>query len=168
VADYIWTGDEGVQCEIEIEPVGDHRPPEIFKVTARRIQRDGLQPLALRDRRPVEYVETSMEYALKRAKRFLDRRFGYGTIAKAKDATVGMRLFPLQHVPDEVVIAEYARYGCPVCRIGEPDEDKMAYWLEHAAREHGYVVVSDERKTAPGIPESGRHFRVVRLRYLPT
>jgi hypothetical protein len=59
VADYIWTGDEAVRCEIEIEVGGDRRPPQIFKAAARRIQRDGLQPMALRDRKPVDYVETA-------------------------------------------------------------------------------------------------------------
>jgi hypothetical protein len=69
-------------------------------------------------------------------------------------------------VPKELVIAEYRRYGCPVCRIGEPDDEKLAHWLEHAQREHGYEVVSDARETAPGIPDEGPRFRVIRLRYL--
>ena len=86
-------------------------------------------------------------------------------MAEAKGATVGMRLFPLQRVPKELVIASYSRYGCPVCRIGEPDEDKMARWLEHAQREHGYEVVTDKAEAAPGIPEMGPRFRVIRLRY---
>ena len=168
MADYIWTGDENVQCEIEVEPVGDRRTTKIFKATARRIQRDGLLPLSLKDGRPVEYVENSAASAMARAKLFLDRRFGFGTVAESKGATVGMRLFPLQRVPDELVIAGYGRYGCPVCRIGEPDEEKLAHWLEHAQREHGYEVVSDQQEAAPGIPELGRRFRVIRLRHVFT
>ena len=168
MADYIWTGDENVQCEIEVEPVGDRRTTKIFKATVRRIQRDGLLPLSLKDGRPVEYVESSAASAMARAKLFLDRRFGFGTVAESKGGTVGMRFFPLQRVPDDLVIAGYGRYGCPVCRIGEPDEEKLAHWLEHAQREHGYEVVSDRREAAPGIPELGRHFRVIRLRHLYT
>jgi hypothetical protein len=164
VPEYIWTGDEGVQCEIEVEPIGDRRTTKIFKSTARRIQRDGLLPLALRDGRPVEYVENSAADAMARAKLFLDRRFGFGTVAEAKGATGGMRLFPLQRVPDTLVLAAYGRYGCPVCRIGEPDEEKLDRWTEHAQREHGYEVVTDRVEAAPGLPNLGRRFRVVRLR----
>jgi hypothetical protein len=166
VTEYIWTGGEDVRCEIEVETVGDRRTSRIFRATARRIQRDGLLPLSLKDGRPAEYVENSAASAMARAKLFLDRRFGYGTVAEAKGATAGMRVFPLQSVPNELVIAEYRRYGCPVCRIGEPDEEKLAHWLEHAQREHGYEVVSDARETAPGIPDEGPRFRVIRLRYL--
>jgi hypothetical protein len=166
VADYIWTGAENVQCEIEVEVVGDRRTSKVFKATARRIQRDGLLPLSLRDGRPVEYIETSAADAMARAKLFLDRRFGFGTMAEAKGATVGMRLFPLQRVPEGLMIATYSRYGCPVCRIGEPDEEKLDHWLEHAQKEHGYEVVSDQLEAAPGIPEQGPRFRVIRLRYL--
>jgi hypothetical protein len=165
--DYIWTGDEDVQCEIEVEPVGDRRTTHIYKATARRIQRDGLLPLSLKDGRPVEYVETSAADAMARAKLFLDRRFGFGTLTEANGATVGMRLFPLQRVPETLVIAGYGRYGCPVCRIGEPDEEKLAHWIEHAQREHGYEIVTDRREAAPGLPDAGRHFRVVRLRHHP-
>jgi len=166
VTDYIWTGGESVEPEIEVEPVGDRRTAKIFKATARRIQRDGLLPLSMKDGRPVEYVENSAASAMARAKLFLDRRFGFGTVVESKGATMGMRVFPLQSVPKELVIASYSRYGCPVCRIGEPDEDKMAHWLEHAQREHGYEVVSDKQEIAPGIPEMGPRFRVIRLRYL--
>jgi hypothetical protein len=166
VADYIWTGDEDVQCEIEIEPVGKRRPAKVFRATARRIQRDGLVPLSLWDGRPAEYVETSAADAVDRAKLFLDRRFGYGAIAEANGATLGMRLFPLQQVPEQLVIAGYGRYGCPVCKIGEPDEDKLDYWVKHVLREHGYRVVTDERQAAPGIPDTGLRFRVIRLRRL--
>jgi hypothetical protein len=166
VAEYIWTGGENVQCEIDVEPVGDRRTTTIFKATARRIQRDGLLPLSLKDGRPVEYVESSAADAMARAKLLLDRRFGFGTVAEAKGATVGMRLFPLQRVPDELVIAGYGRYGCPVCRIGEPDEEKLSHWLEHAQQEHGYEVLTDRREAAPGIPEVGRRFRVIRLRHM--
>ncbi len=161
--DYIWTGDEDVTCEIEVEPVGERRPAKIFKATVRRILTDGLLPLALRDGRPVEYVETSELDVVARAKLFLDRRFGFGAIEEAKDATAGMRLFTLQRVPDTLVIAAYGRYGCPVCRIGEPDDDKLDRWIAHAAREHGYDVISDGFEGAPGLPDLGRRFRVVRL-----
>jgi hypothetical protein len=167
VADYIWTGDENVQCEIEVEPVGDRRTTKIYKATARRIQRDGLLPLSLGDGRPVEYVESSAADAMARAKLFLDRRFGFGTVSEAKGATNGMRLFPMQRVPDTLVIAGYSRYGCPVCRIGEPDEEKLAHWIEHARREHGYEIVSDRREAAPGLPDAGHRFRVVYLHRLP-
>jgi len=166
VSEYIWTGGEDVRCEIEVEPVGDRRTTKIFKATARRIQRDGLLPLSLKDGRPAEYVENSAASAMARAKLFLDRRFGFGTVAEAPGQTAGMRVFPLQTVPKELVIAEYRRYGCPVCRIGEPDEQKLAHWLEHAQREHGYEVITDQREAAPGIPDSGPRFRVIRLRYL--
>jgi hypothetical protein len=164
VPDYIWTGNDEVQCEIDVEPIGDRRTTKIFKATVRRIQRDGLLPLALRDGRPVEYVESSAADAMARAKLFLDRRFGFGTVSEAKGATAGMRMFPLQHVPDTLVIAAYGRYGCPVCRIGEPDEEKLDRWTEHAQREHGYEVVTDRVETAPGLPNLGRRFRVVHLR----
>ena len=164
--DYIWTGDEDVQCEIEVEPVGDKRTTRIFKATVRRIQRDGLLPLSFKDGRPVEYVETTVEDAMARAKLFLDRRFGFGAVSEANSATHGMRLFALQRVPADLVIAGYGRYGCPVCRIGEPDEEKLAHWIEHAQREHGYEIVTDRREAAPGLPDAGRHFRVLRLRHL--
>jgi hypothetical protein len=168
VTEYIWTGGESVQCEIEVEAVGDRRTTKIFRATARRIQRDGLLPLALKDGRPVEYVESSAASAMARAKLFLDRRFGFGTVVESKGATAGMRLFPLQRVPEHLVIAAYGRYGCPVCRIGEPDEEKLAQWLEHAQREHGYEVLSDGLEAAPRIPELGQRFRVIRLRHLFT
>jgi hypothetical protein len=168
VADYIWTGAGNIQCEIEVEPVGDRRTAKTFKATARRMQRDGLLPLSFGDGRPAEYVENSPAAAMARAKLFLDRRFGFGTVAEAKGVTVGMRFFPLEQVPDELVIAGYGRYGCPVCRIGEPDEDKLSYWLEHAQQQHGYEVVSDKREAAPGTRDAGHHFRVIRLRHLKT
>jgi hypothetical protein len=166
VTEYIWSGGENVQCEIEVEAVGDRRTTKIFRSTARRIQRDGLLPLSFKDGRPVEYVESSAASAMARAKLFLDRRYGFGTVVESKGATTGMKVFPLQSVPKELVIAGYRRYGCTVCRIGEPDEDKLAHWLEHAQREHGYEVVSDQLEAAPGIPEFGPRFRVIRLRYL--
>jgi hypothetical protein len=168
VNEYIWTGGENVQCEIEVEAVGDRRTTKIFRATARRIQRDGLLPLAFKDGRPVEYVESSAAAAMARAKLFLDRRFGFGTVVESKGSTVGMRVFPLQHVPAQLVIAAYGRYGCPICRIGEPDDGKLAHWLEHAQREHGYEVVSDGLEAAPRIPELGQRFRVIRLRHLFT
>jgi hypothetical protein len=166
VAEYIWTGAENVACEIEVEPMGDRRTAKIFRAIARRIQRDGLLPLSFKDGRPAEYVENSAANAMARAKLFLDRRFGFGSVAESKGLTAGMRVFPVESVPKELVIAEYRRYGCPVCRIGEPDEDKLSQWLEHAQREHGYEVVSDQRETAPGIPDMGPNFRVIRLRHL--
>ena len=87
---------------------------------------------------------------------------------EAKGATAGMRVFPLQRVPEQLVIAAYGRYGCPICRIGEPDEERLSHWLEHAQREHGYEVVSDSLEAAPRIPELGLRFRVLRLRHLFT
>ena len=167
MADYIWTGGEGVQCEIDVEPVGDRRTTKIFKAIVRRLQRDGLLPLSFKDGRPVEYVESSLPDAMARAKLFLDRRFGFGTVSDGKGSTAGMRLFPLERVPDDLVIAGYGRYGCPVCRIGEPDEEKLAYWIEHAQREHGYEIITDRREAAPGLPAAGSRFRVVQLRHLP-
>jgi hypothetical protein len=167
VAEYVWSGDEAVVCEIEIETVGDRRKAEGYKAIPRRIQRDGLLPLALANRRAAEYQEISTALALARAKLFLDRRFGFGTISEGKGETNGMRLFALERAPDELVIAEFGRYGCPVCRIGEPDDAKLGYWLEHARREHGYEVVSDRREPAPGLPDANRRFRVIRLRWTP-
>jgi hypothetical protein len=168
VTEYIWTGGEDVRCEIEVEAVGDRRTTKIFKATARRIQRDGLLPLAMGNGRPVEYVESSPASAIERAKLFLDRRFGFGTVVETEDATAGMRLFPLERVPDELVLASYGRYGCSICRIGEPDEEKLDDWLEHAQREHGYQVVTDRREAAPGIQDASLRFRVIRFRHLPT
>jgi hypothetical protein len=168
VTEYIWTGGENVQCEIEVEAVGDRRTTKIFRATARRIQRDGLLPLSHKDGRPVEYIETTAAAAMARAKLFLDRRFGFGTVTEAKGATSGMRVFPLQQMPERLVIAAYGRYGCPVCRIGEPDEEKLGAWLEHAQREHGYEVVSDQLEAAPRVPALGERFRVIRLRHLFT
>jgi hypothetical protein len=164
VPDYIWTGDEGVQCDVEVEPVGARRPAKIFKATVRRILLDGLLPLAMRDGRPVEYVDTSEIDVVSRAKLFLDRRFGFGAMEPVKGATAGMRLFALERVPDTLMIAAYGRYGCPVCRIGEPDEEKLERWIEHAKREHGYEVITDQVEAAPGLPNHGRRFRVLRLR----
>ena len=153
-----------MRCEIEIETIGDRPPSRFFKATVRRIQHDGLLPLSFGDGRPAEYVESDAADALARAKLFLDRRFGFGALEEAPGGTAGMRLFALQEAPDHLVIAGYGRYGCPVCRIGEPDEEKFDHWLAHAHREHGYDVVSDRREVAPWIPDIGRHFRVVRLR----
>ncbi len=167
MADYLWSGDEDVQCEIEIEQIGDRRKSHIFKATVRRIQHDGLLPLSYGDGRPAEWVETNQLDALARAQLFIHRRFGFGTLSEATDATSGMRLFTLQQPPDDLVIAAYGRYGCPVCKIGEPDEEKLDHWLEHAQREHGYEVTSDRREPAPGLPDTGRRFRVIRLRRRP-
>ena len=168
MTEYIWTGGENVQCEIEVEAVGDRRTTRIFRASARRLQRDGLLPLAFKDGRPVEYVETTAAAAMARVKLFLDRRFGFGTVTDAKGSTAGMRVFPVQQVPGQLVIASYGRYGCPVCRIGEPDDEKLAGWLEHAQREHGYEVVSDQLEAAPRVPALGVRFRVIRLRHLFT
>lgn len=163
----MWSGDEDVRCEIEIEQVGDRRTSNIFKATVRRIQHDGLLPLSYGDGRPAEWVETSELDALARAQLFLHRRFGFGTLEEATDATAGMRLFTLQQPPENLVIAAYGRYGCPVCKIGEPDEEKLEHWLQHVQREHAYEVVSDHREAAPWIPDDGRRFRVIRLHRKP-
>ena len=61
-------------------------------------------------------------------------------VDEVEGATSGMRLFALQEAPEDLVIAGYGRYGCPVCRIGEPDEEKFDHWIAHAQREHGYDV----------------------------
>lgn len=167
MADWLWIGEEEVQCEIEIEEIGERSKSRLYKATIRRIQRDGLLPLAFGDGRPVEYVETDAADALARAKLFLDRRFGFGAVDEVEGATSGMRLFALQEAPEDLVIAGYGRYGCPVCRIGEPDEDKFDHWIAHAQREHGYDVIADYREPAPGIPYIGRQFRVIRFRRKP-
>jgi hypothetical protein len=167
VADWLWIGEEDVQCEIEIEEIGERSQSRVYKATIRRIQRDGLLPLAFGDGRPVEYVETDVADALARAKLFLDRRFGFGAVEEVEGATSGMRMFALQEAPEDLVIAGYGRYGCPVCRIGEPDEDKFEHWIAHAQREHGYGVIADYREAAPGIPYVGRQFRVIRFRRKP-
>jgi hypothetical protein len=167
VADWLWIGEEDVQCEIEIEEIGERSKPRLYKATIRRIQRDGLVPLAFGDGRPVEYVETDAADALARAKLFLDRRFGFGAVEEVEGTTSGMRMFALQEAPESLVIAGYGRYGCPVCRIGEPDEDKLEHWIAHAQREHGYDVIADYREPAPGIPYIGRQFRVIRFRRKP-
>ena len=167
MADWLWIGEEEVQCEIEIEEIGERTKSRLFKATIRRIQRDGLLPLAFGDGRPAEYVETDAADALARAKLFLDRRFGFGAVDEVEGVTSGMRVFALQEAPESLVIAGYGRYGCPVCRIGEPDEDKFDHWIAHAQREHGYDVIADYRETAPGIPYIGRQFRVIRFRRKP-
>jgi hypothetical protein len=160
---FIWSGSDEVRCQIELEPAGDRRYTRNLSVVVRRIYHDGLQPLALRDGRPAEWVESSQDAALGRAKLFLDKRFGFGAVAKDQGTTADMRVFPLQRVPEKITIAGYRRFGCPVCRVGEPNEDRIDYWIEHAQREHGYEVVSDRRAHAPRLRNVDTLFRVVRL-----
>ena len=163
VWNFVWTGVEEVRCHIEVEILGDRRLNSLFGVAARRIHYDGLTPLALKDGRPAEWRETSKDAAVARAKLFLDKRFGYGTVAPSNMAVTEQRVFPVQRVPERLTIAGYRRFGCPVCRIGEPNEDRIPYWIEHAEREHGYQVVSDQRERAPRLRDVETMFRVVRL-----
>jgi hypothetical protein len=163
VSRFIWSGSDEVRCQIELEPAGDRRYTRNLSVVVRRIYRDGLLPLAFRDGRPVEYVEPSQDAALARAKLFLDKRFGFGAVAKDPGTTAEMRIFPVQRVPEKISIAGYRRFGCPVCRIGEPNEDRIDHWVEHAQREHGYEVASDRREHAPRLRNVDTLFRVVRL-----
>lgn len=163
MADYIWSGPEHVRCDIEVEPVGDRRTAKRFTAAARRIYRDGLVPLTLRNGFLAAWEESTAADALARAKLFLDRRFGFGTVAEGGGATEGMKVFPAERVPAEMVIAGYRRYGCRICRIGEPNEDAFKHWIDHAAREHGYEVVSDQLERAPRLRDQEKLFRVVRL-----
>ena len=161
--DYIWKGPDDVLCQIEVEPIGNPRSARWFTGTARRIYPDGLLPLALPSGAPAEWKEESAASALARVQLFLDRRFGYGTVAESRGELAGRKVFPVQRVPADMVIAGYRRYGCRICRIGEPNDDRFEHWIEHARREHGYQVVSDRRERAPWLPDVDRLFRVVRL-----
>jgi hypothetical protein len=163
VWNYVWTGVEEVRCHIEVEVVGDRRSSSLFSAAVRRIHYDGLTPLAIKDGRPAEWRETSKDAALARAKLFLDKRFGFGNVAPSKTTVSDLRVFPVQRVPERLTIAEYRRFGCPVCRIGEPNEDRIPYWIEHAQREHGYEVQSDRQERAPRLRNVDKMFRVVRL-----
>jgi hypothetical protein len=160
---FIWAGTDDVRCQIEVEIVGDHRTSRTFSAIVRRLYYDGLVPLVQSDGRLAEFTENSKENALARAKLFLDRRFGFGNVGKPEKTTENMRIFPSQRLPEKITIAGYRRFGCPVCRIGEPNEELFAYWIEHAAREHGYQVVSDTREPAPRLRNVEKLFRVVKL-----
>jgi hypothetical protein len=160
---FIWTGSDEVRCQVEIEPEGDRRYSKNVSVVVRRIYRDGLVPLALSDGRPVEYVEPSRDAGIARAKLFLDKRFGFGTMGKDPGTTADMRVFPVERVPAKLTIAGYRRFGCPICKVGEPNEDRIDHWVEHAQREHGYAVASDRREHAPRLRNVDTLFRVVRL-----
>ena len=163
VWNFVWTGTEDLRCHIEVEIVGDRRSNGLFNAAVRRMHYDGLTPLALRDGRPAEWRESSKEAALARAKLFLDKRFGFGNVAPSNTAVTDVRVFPVQRVPEKLTIAEYRRFGCPVCRVGEPNADRMAHWIEHAQNEHGYEVVSDREERAPRLRNVDKMFRVVRL-----
>jgi hypothetical protein len=160
---HVWTGPEDVRCQVEVEIVGDARTSRTYSSIARRIHHDGLVPLVEKNGMLAEFVDNSREKALARAKLYLDRRFGFGAISKPEESTIQMRVFPPERVPEKTTIAGYRRYGCSICRIGEPNEDKFAYWLEHAIREHGYQIVSDTRERAPRLRKLETLFRVVRL-----
>ncbi len=160
---FIWSGADDVHCQIEVEVVGDRRSSRTFTAIVRRIHSDGLIPLVQSDGRLAEFAEGSKADAVARAKLFLDRRFGFGNVGKPDNSTENMRVFPSQQLPEQIIIAGYRRFGCPVCRIGEPNDDRFDYWLKHAAREHGYQVVSDTREPAPRLQDVDKLFRVVRL-----
>ena len=163
VWNFVWTGSDEVRCHVEVEVVGDRRNASLFNAAVRRIHYDGLTPLALKDGRPAEWRERTKDAAMARAKLFLDKRFGFGNIAPSNVSVTEQRVFPVQRVPERLTIAGYRRFGCPVCRIGEPNEDRIPHWIEHAEQEHGYQVVSDRRERAPRLRNVETMFRVVRL-----
>jgi hypothetical protein len=163
VWNFVWAGTDEVRCHVEVEVVGDPRTSTRFNAAVRRMHYDGLTPLALKDGRPAEWQETSKDAAAARAKLFLDKRFGFGNLTPSNIAVRDVRVFPVQRVPERLTIAGYRRFGCPVCRIGEPNEDRISYWVEHAEREHGYQVASDRRERAPRLRHVETLFRVVRL-----
>jgi hypothetical protein len=162
---HIWIGPEteNVRCQIEVEILGDPRTSREYGSIARRIYHDGLVPLVQKNGMLAEFVDSTREKALARAKIYLDRRFGFGTVSKPEDTTQNMRVFPSERVPEKVVIAGYRRFGCSICKIGEPNEETFSQWIDHATREHGYQVVSDTRERAPRLRNVERLFRVVRM-----